>query len=85
MHKPFNWKIFFIVWIAAVIWCDRHHPLFIDLQSGTLDGLNLPMPLVLLISIAQNAVMFGILTSVGTFLRQSHRAGTSDRGGALEW
>jgi membrane protease YdiL (CAAX protease family) len=67
MHKPFNWKIFFIVWIAAVIGVIAVIPYSLTLQSGTLDGLNLPMPLVLLISIAQNAVMFGILTMLGLF------------------
>lgn len=67
MNKPFNWKIFFIVWIAAVFGVIAIIPYSLTLQSGTLDGLNLPMPLVLLISIAQNAVMFGILTMLGLF------------------
>jgi membrane protease YdiL (CAAX protease family) len=65
MNKPYNWKIFFIVWIAAVVGVIAIIPYSLTLQSGTLEGLNLPMPLVLLISIAQNAVMFGILTALG--------------------
>lgn len=67
MHKPFNWKIFFIVWIAAVFGVIAIIPYSLTLQSGALAGLNLPMPLVLLISIAQNAVMFGILSALGLF------------------
>lgn len=67
MNKPFNWKIFFIVWIAAVFGVIAITPYSLTLQSGALEGLNLPMPLVLLISIVQNAVMFGILTALGLF------------------
>jgi membrane protease YdiL (CAAX protease family) len=67
MNKPYNWKIFFIVWIAAVIGVIAITPYSLTLQSGALEGLDLPMPLVLLISIAQNAVMFGVLTALGLF------------------
>lgn len=67
MNKPFNWKIFFTVWIAAVFGVVAIIPYSLTLQSGALEGLNLPMPLVLLISIVQNAVMFGILTALGLF------------------
>lgn len=68
MNKSFNWKIFFIVWIAAVIGVIAIIPYSLTLQSGALEELDLPMPLVLLISIAQNAVMFGILTALGLLL-----------------
>jgi membrane protease YdiL (CAAX protease family) len=67
MNKPYNWKIFLIVWIAAVIGVIAIIPYSLTLQSGVLAGLNLPMPLVLLISIAQNAVLFGLLTALGLF------------------
>lgn len=67
MNKSFNWKIFFIVWIAAVIGVIAVIPYSLTLQGGTLQDLDLPIPLpvLLTIQIAQNAVMFGILTALG--------------------
>jgi membrane protease YdiL (CAAX protease family) len=69
MNKTFNWKIFFIVWIAAVIGVVAIIPYTLTLQSGTLENLNLQisLPLLLVIQIAQNAVMFGLLTALGLF------------------
>jgi membrane protease YdiL (CAAX protease family) len=69
MNKTFNWKIFFIVWIAAVIGVVAIIPYTLTLQSGTLENLNLQisLPLLLVIQIAQNAVMFGVLTALGLF------------------
>ena len=69
MNRTFNWKIFFIVWIAAVIGVVAIIPYTLTLQSGTLENLNLQisLPLLLVIQIAQNAVMFGLLTALGLF------------------
>lgn len=69
MNKPFNWKIFFIVWIAAVFGVIAITPYSLTLQSGALQNANLPipLPLLLVIQIAQNAVMFGVLTALGLF------------------
>ena len=69
MNKTFNWKIFFIVWIAAVIGVVAIIPYTLTLQSGTLENLNLQisLPLLLVIQITQNAVMFGVLTALGLF------------------
>jgi len=69
MNKPFNWKIFFIVWAAVVFGVVAIIPYSLELQSGILQDLDLPIPLPLLITIqiAQNAVLFGILTILGLF------------------
>ena len=69
MNKPFNWKIFFIVWIAAVFGVVAIIPYTLTLQGVTSQSVGLPMPLPLLltIQIAQNAVIFGILTALGLF------------------
>ena len=69
MNKTFNWKIFFIVWIAAIIGVVAIMPYTLTLQSGTLENLNLQisLPLLRVIQIAQNAVMFGLLTALGLF------------------
>ena len=69
MKKPFNWKIFFILWIAAIFGVIAIIPYTLTLQGVTSQSVGLPMPLPLLltIQIAQNAVMFGILTALGLF------------------
>ncbi|GAB4463926.1 MAG: CPBP family intramembrane metalloprotease [Anaerolineales bacterium] len=69
MNKPFNWKVFFIVWIAAIVGVIAITPYSLTLQHETLQNANLPMPLPLLVTfqILQNAVMFGILTALGLF------------------
>ncbi|NTU56968.1 MAG: CPBP family intramembrane metalloprotease, partial [Anaerolineales bacterium] len=69
MNKPFNWKVFFILWIAAVFGVVAIIPYTLTLQGVTSQSVGLPMPLPLLltIQILQNAVMFGILTALGLF------------------
>jgi len=69
MKKTFNWKIFFILWIAAIFGVIAIIPYTLTLQGVTSQSVGLPMPLPLLltIQIAQNAVMFGILTALGLF------------------
>jgi hypothetical protein len=69
MTKPFNWKIFFIVWIAAVFGVVAVIPYTLTLQGTVLQELDLPIPLPLLlaIQIGQNAVMFAVLTALGLF------------------
>jgi len=69
MNKPFSWKIFFILWIAATFGVIAVIPYTLALQSNTLQNMNLPMPLstLLAIQIAQNALMFAILTAIGLF------------------
>jgi len=69
MTKPFNWKIFFIIWIAAVFGVLRSFHNTLTLQGTVLQELDLPIPLPLLlaIQIGQNAVMFAVLTALGLF------------------
>jgi membrane protease YdiL (CAAX protease family) len=57
------------VWIAAVIGVIAVIPYTLTLQGVTSQSAGLPMPLpaLLAIQIAQNAVMFGILTALGLF------------------
>jgi len=69
MTKPFNWKIFFIVWLAAVFGVVAVFPYTLTLQGAVLQELELsiPLPLLLAIQITQNAVMFAVLTALGLF------------------
>ncbi|HEX6269971.1 MAG TPA: CPBP family intramembrane glutamic endopeptidase [Anaerolineales bacterium] len=69
MNKPFNWKILFLLWIAAVFGVIAIVPYSLELQSSTLQNLEIPVPLAVLIviQIAQNAFIFGVLTALGLF------------------
>lgn len=78
MNKAFNWKIFFILWIAAVFGVIAILPYSLALQSGTLQNMALPIPLPALIAIqiAQNALIFGALTAAGLFFASRIGLGT---------
>ena len=69
MNKPFNWKLFFLLWIAAVFGVIAIVPYSLELQSSTLQNLEIPVPLPVLITIqiAQNALILGVLTALGLF------------------
>ena len=69
MNKPFNWKIFFILWIAAILGVIAVIPYSLALQSGMLQDLELPisLPALIAIQIVQIAVIFGVLTALGLF------------------
>ncbi|HSO12434.1 MAG TPA: CPBP family glutamic-type intramembrane protease [Anaerolineales bacterium] len=75
MNKPFNWKIFFILWIAAIFGVIAIIPYSLALQSGILQTMELPIPLptLIVIQIIQNALMFGVLAAAGLFF--ANRAG----------
>lgn len=70
MTKPFNWKLFLMLWIGAVIGIVAVIPYILTLQSEMLQSLELPMPLSILIAlqIIQGAVLLGILTVLGLLL-----------------
>jgi len=69
MKKPFSWKIFFILWGAVVFGVIAIIPYTMELQSGILQDLDLPVPLPLLITIqiVQNSLLFGVLIASGLF------------------
>lgn len=69
-QKRFNWKVFLVLWIGAVVGVIAVIPYSLALQAATLAKVTLPIPLWLLISIqvAQNAVMLAVATAVGLFL-----------------
>jgi hypothetical protein len=47
MNKPFQWKIFFVLWIASIFGVIAVIPYSLALQSGTLQDLELPFPYLL--------------------------------------
>jgi len=68
--KRFNWKLFFILWIASIVSVAAVIPYTITLQGGPVILAMLPMPLevLLAIQIGQNAILFGIVIALGLLL-----------------
>src|SRR5215217_5887633 len=69
MNKPFNWKVFLILWAAAVFGVITVLPYILTLQSSTLQNFDLPisLPALIAIQIIQNALLFGLLIAAGLF------------------
>lgn len=78
MKTLINWKVFFILWIAAVLATIAVLPYALELQSSTLSALNLPVPLPVLIAIqtVQSAVLFAIMIFAGMFFASRVGLGT---------
>lgn len=72
MKTLINWKVFFILWIAALLATLALLPYALELQSGLLAQLDLPIPLPALIAIQtlQNGILFAILIFIGLILMQ---------------
>jgi membrane protease YdiL (CAAX protease family) len=70
MTKPFNWKAFFVLWIAAIFAVIAVLPYSLELQSGILQDLELPVPfpVLLALQVIQSALLFGVLIAAGLFL-----------------
>ncbi|HVF25821.1 MAG TPA: CPBP family glutamic-type intramembrane protease [Anaerolineales bacterium] len=67
MKTIINWRVFFILWIAAILSTLALLPYVLELQSSTLTSLDLPIPLPALIAlqIMQSAVFFAIIIFAG--------------------
>jgi membrane protease YdiL (CAAX protease family) len=69
MKTIINWRVFLILWIAAILSLIALLPYLLELQSSTLLPLDLPIPLPALIAlqIAQSAILFAIIIFAGMF------------------
>ena len=69
MNKPFNWKIFFILLVAAILATIAVLPYTLELQSSVLAmvKLSLPLPVLITLQMVQNAIMFALLILAGLF------------------
>ena len=69
MKTIINWRVFFILWSAAILSLIALLPYILDLQSSILLTLDLPIPLPALIAlqIAQSAILFAIIIFAGMF------------------
>lgn len=69
MKTIINWKVFFILWTAAILATIAVFPYTLELQTSALAAAKLPMPLpvLLTIQIVQNALLLAILIFGGMF------------------
>jgi membrane protease YdiL (CAAX protease family) len=69
MKTIINWKVFWILLIAAILATILLLPYAMDLQSSAVDltKLPLPLPVVLTLQILQNAILFAIAIFGGLF------------------
>jgi uncharacterized protein (DUF697 family) len=78
MKTIINWRVFFILWIASVIAIIAMLPYTLELQSGALEQLNLPIPFPILIAIQviQNGLLFAVCIFLGMLLAKRIGLGT---------
>lgn len=69
MKSQINWKVFFILWIAAILATIAVLPYSLELQGGIFQNLELPisLPVLIVLQVVQSALIFGILTAAGLF------------------
>jgi membrane protease YdiL (CAAX protease family) len=69
MKTIINWRVFLILWIAAILSLIALLPYILELQSSILLTLDLPIPLPALIAlqIFQSALLFAIMIFAGMF------------------
>lgn len=70
MKTIINWKVFFILWFAAILSTIAVLPYVLELQSGLLAQLDVPIPLPVLIALQtmQSGLLFAILIFIGLIL-----------------
>lgn len=78
MKTRMNWKVFFILWIAAILSTIAVVPYSLELQSAALTSLELPLSLPALIALqtVQNAILFAIMILIGMLLANRVGLGT---------
>ena len=69
MKTIINWKVFFILWIAAIFSVLALLPYLLSLQGNLLQTLKLSIPLsvVITLQVVQNAILFAIAIFGGLF------------------
>ena len=69
MKTIINWKVFFVLWIAGAVSVIAVLPYVLELQSTVLQNLELPipLPLVIILQVVQNAILFAIAIFGGLF------------------
>jgi membrane protease YdiL (CAAX protease family) len=75
MKTIISWRVFFILWVAAILSSMAVLPYALELQASTLEAMDIPIPLPTLIAlqITQSAILFAIIIFAGMFF--ASRAG----------
>ncbi|MGZ9223203.1 MAG: CPBP family glutamic-type intramembrane protease [Anaerolineales bacterium] len=78
MKTIINWRVFFILWIAAILSLIALLPYILELQSSFLLTLDLPisLPVLIALQIFQSAILFAIMIFAGMFLADRVGLGT---------
>ena len=78
MKSIINWRVFFILWIAAILSSIAILPYALELQGSVLESIDLPVPLPVLITlqIVQGAILFAIIIFAGMFFASRVGLGT---------
>ncbi len=78
MKTIINWKVFWILWVAAIAATLLLLPYALEVQSSAIDltKLGLPLPLILAIQILQNGILFAIAIFGGLFFAGRAGLGT---------
>lgn len=78
MKNFINWKVFFILWIAASLSAIAVLPYTLELQSSVLASADLPIPLPVLLAIqsVQNAIFLAVMIFLGMVLAKRIGLGT---------
>src|SRR5512132_2554789 len=69
MKTLINWKVFFILLVAAVIATLLVLPYVLEIQSSVIDlsKLGLPLPVLITLQTVQTAIIFAIVIFAGLF------------------
>lgn len=78
MKTIINWRVYFILWVAAILASIAILPYALELQGSTLETMDLPIPLPALIAlqIVQGAILFAIILFAGMFCASRVGLGT---------
>ena len=70
MNKPFNWKLFFIVWGAALVGAVAIIPFALTIQAPLLEATDLPLPLwqLVVLGLVQSMVLVSLAAGAGLLL-----------------
>jgi membrane protease YdiL (CAAX protease family) len=66
--QGFNWRIFFILWLASILGVISVLPYALTLQAPVLKDVPFPLEILALLSIVQSAVLFGLAIFIGLLL-----------------
>jgi membrane protease YdiL (CAAX protease family) len=78
MKTIINWRVFLLLWIAAILSSIAILPYALELQGSTLESMDLsiPLPVLIALQIVQGAVLFAIIIFAGMFFASRVGLGT---------